>query len=732
MKKLVLKKIKGLLLLLTLFTSINLSKASHMMGADMTYTYLGNGKYKIIVKAYRDCRGVSMSVVAFKAYAGTNGGNGCGTVTPATLTRIGIRDVSTICSSATAPCNPSNTYGTGKGIEEHTFEAVVDFNTSPLNSFVNKSSCCEVSFYINECCRNGGITTGPAGNDFYTTCMINICNLKKTKIKSNSSPKFSNVPVGYLCCNVPWYFNNGALDTIDFDSISYKLVRGLNGVPNNSVSYSSPFAYNYPMTPLCVPNTTIKCATNKFSNPPVGFYFDTANGDIITTPTKCDESPVIVIESTEWRQDSLTGTWIVVGKTRRDMQLWILDDCGYNKAPMINGTFDTAVCEGHKICQVIKITDETSTPNQTVPDTVLATWNRGIPGATFSVINNKTREKEYIFCWQTKIGDARPNHYMFTVTATDQHCTPPVTSTRAFRIKVIQSLTTTISIKRVNCSLYQFSQKSNMYVDSVWWFIKDFATNKTIYQSAKTTDVVSLNTGKYLVQMYAKNQRCGSYSFDKDTLIVADFTKTDTSSINACTMYYLKATNRNYYYNTVVIDTIRTTDGICDSIIHQYNIRITRLNDSVYYKFPYLYARDNSADHYDWLDCNNSFKSVNPTAYDSIRYWPKNGGSFALRVTKNGCSDTSQCIQISNNKVVNDILFASSVYPNPVKSELDLTANQNIQKVEIMDAAGKLVLQQQINQKTAKINVQMLEQGIYFIKVYNLNQELITHQIIKD
>jgi hypothetical protein len=49
--------------------------------------------------------------------------------------------------------------------------------------------------------------------------MINICNLKKTVNKCNSSPTLTNDPVGFLCCNIPWYYNNGALDTVDYDSI---------------------------------------------------------------------------------------------------------------------------------------------------------------------------------------------------------------------------------------------------------------------------------------------------------------------------------------------------------------------------------------------------------------------------------------------------------------------------------------------------------------------------------
>ncbi|MFM7765097.1 MAG: hypothetical protein ACKO6I_05495, partial [Sphingomonadales bacterium] len=395
--------------------------ATHMMGADMTYRCLGNGKYKIIAKIYRDCRGISFSGPSFQAYGGLSGGNACGTYN-LSITRTGIRDVTPRCSSASKPCNPQNTGFTGEGIEEHTFETTVDFNASPLNNFKNKSNCCEVTFAIGQCCRNGAITTGPANNDFWSTCMINICNIPKTRNKCNSSPSLSNEPIGFLCCNQAYYFNNGAMDTTDFDSFGYKLVAGINSLPTTSVNYSSPFSPRYPMTPYCIPPGKVDCVPNTSTKPPRGFWLDTSSGDIIFTPTKCDEVGIVVIEITEYRKDSATATWIVVGKTRRDMQLIVKDDCGYNKSPTIEGPVTNKVCEGDKICFKIDGKDETFTPYQTIPDTVQMKWNRGIPGATFTILNPKDREKTAEFCWQTKVGQASDVSYSFTVTATDDHC----------------------------------------------------------------------------------------------------------------------------------------------------------------------------------------------------------------------------------------------------------------------------------------------------------------------
>ena len=80
-----------LLFLFVMFSFLNV-QASHMMGADISYKCLGNGKYKITAKVYRDCRGIPMGIVSFGAYAGTNGGNGCGSYTLSGLSRVKITD----------------------------------------------------------------------------------------------------------------------------------------------------------------------------------------------------------------------------------------------------------------------------------------------------------------------------------------------------------------------------------------------------------------------------------------------------------------------------------------------------------------------------------------------------------------------------------------------------------------------------------------------------------------
>ena len=473
------------------------------MGADMVYTCLGNGKYKIEAKVYRDCRGASLGSISLKAFAGNNGSNNCGTVNLGNMTVVDIRDVSTQCSTATNPCGSPNTARVQKGIEEHTLELIVDFNESPLSQFYQNSSCCEITFFIEQCCRNNGITTGPSGDGFATTCMINLCNIRQCGDECNSSPILSSTPVGFLCCNIPWYYNNGAFDTIDYDSLKYSLVPGLQNAPSTQVSYNNPFSAQMPLTPYCPGVGNSSCTPKPYNNPPEGFYFDTVTGDIIVQPVDCNEVPLIVIEQKEFRQDT-NGNWVVVGITRRDMQLWI-QNCGYNNPPVINGPFYFEVCEGDEICQKIKISDTTFSPNQIVPDTVLGSWNGGIPGATFSVVDSSLREKEYEFCWQTDIGQARQSPYTFIVRATDQHCSPPMTSIRSFQIRVLPKIEVQMQFDTVGCG--------DLKVDNYWvsgpsdsleykWEFRDSTGLNLLGSSTNKTDTFRIkNGGKYIVRL---------------------------------------------------------------------------------------------------------------------------------------------------------------------------------------------------------------------------------------
>ena len=376
---------------------------------------------------------------------------------------------------------------------------------------------------------------------------------------------------------------------MDFDSLSYRMAPALKGIPNNSVPYSTPFTSNYPLTPFCIPPTTIKCTPNPSTNPPRGFYLDTTNGDLIFTPVKCDEVAVLVERMTDWRKDT-AGVWRWVGRTSRDLQIVVKDNCGYNHPPKIQGPANNKVCEGDEICFDIDGKDETFSPNQTVPDTVQMTWNGGISGGTFTIKDKTKREKTAQFCWKTKIGQASDVSYTFTVTATDDHCTVPSISIKGFKIKVNPKATddriytavdntklkgykgSSLAAGKLKCGRFAFNAKPPVNFKgaaSYQWSIRDSTAKKELYYSNKKSDTITMKKGGMYIIIHTVNNSFNCPTIYRDTVIVPEpprviMATKDTFACLGSTMKILPKVlfgkpNYTYYWTRVTVDTASKT-----------------------------------------------------------------------------------------------------------------------------------------------------------------------------
>ncbi len=417
--------LKNLALLIVLLSS-NFLSGSHMMGTEISYNHISGKKYHFTVKIYRDCRGIAFNTPKFTVMLGSNGNDACGTFN-VTANRTRITDITPVCSTTTKPCYPVNTYGTGKGVEEHIYEMTLDL--AMYDSILSLSGCCEFTLAVGQCCRNGAITTGPAGEDFNATATINFCNLGNA---ADNSPLNTNYPVIFACCNQPYQYNQGTIDTLDNDSLIYRLVHCIGALPNFSVKYALPFSYKFPFTPYCDTPGKVNCAADPNADPPEGFYFDTMNGEMVFYPINCSEVSVFAVEVVQFRKFS--GTYKYIGKTRRDIQL-IVENCANNFTPVIRGKREHHICEGDTICFKISTRDSFAS-GQTDTNRVRMNWNHGIPGGHFTVADTSAMEPEAEFCWIAGSGTASQKPYNFTVHAWDDNCPMYAETYKGFSIYV--------------------------------------------------------------------------------------------------------------------------------------------------------------------------------------------------------------------------------------------------------------------------------------------------------
>jgi hypothetical protein len=123
---------------------------------------------------------------------------------------------------------------------------------------------------------------------------------------------------------------------------------------------------------------------------------------------------------------------------------------------------------------------------------------------------------------------------------------------------------------------------------------------------------------------------------------------------------------------------------------------------------------------YQWLDCNNGNNPISGETSQSYEF--TQSGSYAVEVTLNGCSETSNCENVTYLNInQEDVQNAFSIYPNPTNGVFTINSNMQIQKIEILNTLGQVVLVKEgNNQQRVDVSIDDTP-GVYFIKLTSIN-----------
>jgi len=259
--------------------------SSHAAGMDISYECISQGTssniYKITLKFYRDCEGVSAPSSHPLNYSSS-----CGS-SSATLYQVGSAvDINPNCISY---CNG----GSGFGVEQYTYETTITL-----------AHCSDWVLSVCESSRNGSINTinNPGLQDLCVQATIN------NTTYCNNSPTFSQYPTPFICVGGFYCYNNGAIE-VDGDSLVYSLITPLNSSTGGTVNYTPPYS-----------------ATNPVGG---GSSFDPITGNLCVTPPSII-SGVLAIKVSEYRNGILIGSII------RDIQINVFN-CGAITPPTLSG-----------------------------------------------------------------------------------------------------------------------------------------------------------------------------------------------------------------------------------------------------------------------------------------------------------------------------------------------------------------------------------------------------------
>jgi hypothetical protein len=155
------------------------------------------------------------------------------------------------------------------------------------------------------------------------------------------------------------------------------------------------------------------------------------------------------------------------------------------------------------------------------------------------------------------------------------------------------------------------------------------------------------------------------------------------------------------------------TGGTCQSI----TVTQTTLNLSTTTAGTTISSAQGTA-AYQWINCGTGNSVI--AGATSQSYIVTANGSYAVIVTKNGCTDTSACVNIINLGL-DDLNFEDvSIYPNPSNGKITVSFNKevNLKSFVIRDVTGRMVREEK-PQTTNGItfDISSEAQGVYFLNI---------------
>lgn len=229
--------------------------------------------------------------------------------------------------------------------------------------------------------------------------------------------------------------------------------------------------------------------------------------------------------------------------------------------------------------------------------------------------------------------------------------------------------------------------------------------------SATFNGITYTSSGTY-VQQYINASGCDS-NFIYD--ITIGQSAQSQISHTACGSYVFNGSN--YTTSGMYTDTFSNSTG-CDSIV-MLDLTINHVNTAVIKNGSTLTAH--TSDTYQWINCDP--KGIIPGATGQS-FTASENGAYAVIVSKDGCTDTSDCIQVDNITSIEGLKAFPQhiiIYPSPAnKSGVTIQSSAHLSNVtiKISDLAGRVLTEHHNKSGTSFfVNLEAYTPGLYLIEI---------------
>lgn len=429
---------KQALILLFSFFIFCQAYATHIVGGDIYYDYLGNNNYKFYINVYRDCNS-----------------SGAAYDDPLYLEVYNQSNVSThhiaipFPGSVILPVifnNPCVTPPSTICVEKAVYTTIITL--PPIVGGYTIS--------YQRCCRNPNIINLISPDDTGFTLTTHVPG-SETGMSANSSPRFTNYPPLLLCNNEELIFNHAATDP-DGDQLVYSLVT-----PNAGANSAVPAPTVAPPPPYPVVNWATTFNASNPLGPGASIQINPTTGLLTATPLLTGLF-VVGIRVQEYRNG------ILIGETVRDF-LFTVFNCNISMQAIL--PLQTELATFVSYCQGLTVQFE----NDSYGGTNYA-WDFGVVGTSTDVSSSFAPTFTYptdgIYTAQLIVNPGWP-------------CTDTATMLVNVNNQLQTQFNTIDSICFINNSFDFYSQTNNLIPVNIAW---DFGPNAAI-QFASTPNVLN-------------------------------------------------------------------------------------------------------------------------------------------------------------------------------------------------------------------------------------------------
>lgn len=399
------KAIRHLLLLLFVgfLQNFNTASASHIIGGELSYEYLGNQQYVVTAKLYRDCSSTiapfaQIYISVIEESINYSGGVSC--------SMVSTTDVTQVCASEPTTCSGIST--AVYGVEVITYQGTITLPSPSDYNFPNT----HVLFKWEDCCLSNNSTLGNVNFYIYATAYT----YQDLEDSTYSLPISTTAPVFNTCVGSDIVQGNTLNDT-DGDSLFYSL----SGLPT-SISFN-------------IDNIVIHSYNNGYSaTQPImttgSINVESATGNMSFQPSTV-EAGIFNTKIEEYRNGRKLSE-------KNIFQLLTVSACT-NQAPKISGINGTATATGVTgntsenvqvgvpVCLDFQVHDNL---NQNVD----VSWNSSLTNATFT-LNTTGATESLTVCWTPTADDI--GFQSINIIAADDNCPIVGQAIKSFRLNVL-------------------------------------------------------------------------------------------------------------------------------------------------------------------------------------------------------------------------------------------------------------------------------------------------------